>query len=67
MSEQDHVHDTNDSAPIQIDVYGVKLPAGKADAESRPATWLEVGRRVNQHLMTVVERLFGRPPIFSSR
>jgi hypothetical protein len=45
-----------DAAPVQIDIYGVKLPAGKTDAETRPETWAEVARRANRHLMTLVER-----------
>ena len=52
----------NDESPLQIDVYGVKVPLLQtADEVPRPKSWKEVARRTNQNLMQLAECMSGVP------
>lgn len=58
MSEQKPRQDSDEGPSIQCDVYGIKIKVKPGDInESQPASWSEVGQRINRHLMSLASGL----------
>ena len=60
MSEQKSSQTDVVETGIQLDIYGVKVKLKPGEVrEDRPASWSDVGRRVNQHLMNLATGVVG--------